>query len=70
MISLKTQQEINLIVIIVFAVVHFLLSMILCLSGKISCAFAITSMIVNAIIIIFASITLSSVMAQLYSSPL
>jgi hypothetical protein len=27
-------------------------------------------MIVNAIIIIFASITLSSVMAQLYSSPL
>uniref|UniRef100_A0A6C0K1A6 Uncharacterized protein n=1 Tax=viral metagenome TaxID=1070528 RepID=A0A6C0K1A6_9ZZZZ len=70
MISLKTQQEINLIVIIVFAAVHFLLSMILCLSGKISCAFAITSMIVNAIIIIFASITLSSVMAQLYSSPL
>jgi heme/copper-type cytochrome/quinol oxidase subunit 4 len=72
--SLKTQQEINLITIIAFAATHFLLSMIVfiflsTLSSYI-CFFAIVSMIVNAIIIIFASITLSSVMAQLYSSPL
>jgi len=74
MMSIKTQQENNLIIIIAFAAAHFLLSMIVSIFfSRLSpyiCAFAIISMVVNAIIIIFASITLSSVMAQLYSSPL
>lgn len=71
MISLIQRQENNLIIIISFASLHFLLSMLICIFfGKMSsylCAFAIVSMLVNVIIIIFAAITYSSLESQLYS---